>query len=629
MALSPLKNVRNYFFWFSIQGFLIKVGVPVFVTSLTLTGAVLGLRHFGLLQGLELAAYDHFVQSQPDRGPDDRLLIVGIDEIDLQMLQEWPISDRTLAILIQRLQSYQPRVIGIDVLRDIPIEPGRAELLTALQSTQNVIAVCKVNSKREFGAAPPPDIALENVGSADLVIDPGGILRRTLFWLTPPDAGLVIKKHLCNDPNHSLLSFSFNAALLYLQPLQIKPELTATGELKLGTVVFSKFQAHLGGYRNADAGGYQVMLRYRSRDNAAPQVRLTDVLNGQVAPDLIRDRIVLIGYTTPQAKDDFYTPYSASQSDAQKMPGVLVHAQSVSQILSAVLDGEPLVWVWSPLMEVLWLLGWSLVGGILAWHVRHPFWFSIVVISASTTIYLVSLLVFLQGGWIPSVPAIATFMGTAVGIVLLDRFNNSSYGQTMYKTVKTLLHLDVEIDEQKVEQQVLEITETDYFRDLQDTVKSLREQNSSAGVSSNTRLDASRVISPSLPPDSTATDEAQSFNPMHNSDNQSAEDYELDLLQLLQQEGKLSRLESALTPECDRDSAMMQVLHPSDQQRSEYPLATSSEPVAPHRSTYQPFSLDDSCSQISEVPDDDLTYWQDLKQESQKLREPKAENKNL
>jgi hypothetical protein len=66
---------------------------------------------------------------------------------------------------------------------------------------------------------------------------------------------------------------------------------------------------------------------------------------------------------------------------------------------------------------------------------------------------------------------------TAVGVVLLDRFNNSAYGQTVYRKVKTFFKLDIEIDEENLQKQVSEITETDYFRDLQDSVKSLRQRS--------------------------------------------------------------------------------------------------------------------------------------------------------
>jgi len=638
----------------TVGSFVMKTGVPILVTSLTMTGSILGIRHFGFLQGAELAAYDHFIQAQPDKGPDDRLLVVGIDEIDLQTLQEWPVSDRTLANLIKKLETHQPRVIGIDVMRDIPIEPGRAELLQQLQQSDRLVIVCKANSQREFGVAPPPGVGLEKVGTADLVIDPGGILRRSLLWLTPPPSNLIIKRHLCNDPNNTLLSLSFNVALTYLEKLKIEPEITETEELKLGNTILPKFQPNTGGYRNADAGGYQLLLHYRSQDKSVAQVRLTDVLNGKVAPELIRDRIVLVGYTTPQAKDDFYTPYSSSKDDLQKMPGVIVHAQSASQILSAVLDRQSLIWVWSFPSEMAWVLGWSLVGGILAWYLRHPFWFSVTAAGASGAVYAISLLIFFQAGWIPFVPAIAAFMTTAVGVVLLDRFNNSTYGQTVYKTVKTFLKLEVDIDEEKLEKQVAEITETDYFKDLQDTVKSLREQQK--GVETDSRLfsnfkppqeTSDRLQSPLEKAQSSdifnfqttisnaEQSEAYEFDFIKDIKRESqqlprkkdlsdAEEYEFDFIQEIKQESQqLKRNGSELNPDEPKKSHSEALNQNSDRSKTEgssSPTESSGQASDNGLQTYQKFTLD-TPSTLIEDDDTNSDYFDFLQQESRRLKE--------
>jgi len=73
------------------------------------------------------------VQLRPDEGPDPRLLVVAVTEEDIRALGNWPASDQTLDQLFQRLEQYQPRVIGLDIYRDLPVEPGHAELATRLQ----------------------------------------------------------------------------------------------------------------------------------------------------------------------------------------------------------------------------------------------------------------------------------------------------------------------------------------------------------------------------------------------------------------------------------------------------------------------------------------------------------------
>jgi CHASE2 domain-containing sensor protein len=68
------------------------------------------------------------VQLQPDAGPDPRLLVVEIAESDIQAQNQWPLNDRTLAELLEKLQQYQPEVIGLDLYRNIPQPPGHEAL---------------------------------------------------------------------------------------------------------------------------------------------------------------------------------------------------------------------------------------------------------------------------------------------------------------------------------------------------------------------------------------------------------------------------------------------------------------------------------------------------------------------
>ena len=91
---------------------------------------------------------------------------------------------------------------------------------------------------------------------------------------------------------------------------------------------------------------------------------------------------------------------------------MMIHAQSVSQILSAVLDGRPLFWFWPDWGEALWIVGWSLAGGIVAWQLRHPLWLAIVWGGEFAILFGVCTgLFWTQAGWVPLLPpAIALFL---------------------------------------------------------------------------------------------------------------------------------------------------------------------------------------------------------------------------
>jgi adenylate cyclase len=315
------------------------------------------------------------VRWRPDEQPDSRLLVVGITEADIQKVKEWPIPDRKIAEILQKLEKMQPAVIGLDVLRDVTLGDGRQELTKVLQKSDRIIGVCLVTDGNPDnpGSPPPPGMPENRVGFADFGVDPGGILRRSLLFMKPPtiEGNSSVDKHLCNDNSQVLTSFNLQLALRYLQGQKIYPKLVDQS-LWLGKTQLKRLQSNDGGYTNADARGYQILINYRSRRQVANQVRITDVLEGKVDPHLVKDKIVLIGYTTETVKDLFYTPYSGQQQNKQFMPGIVAHAQVVSQILSTVLDNRPMFWFWPEWAEILWISGWSIVGGTLASRIAHP-----------------------------------------------------------------------------------------------------------------------------------------------------------------------------------------------------------------------------------------------------------------
>lgn len=372
------------------------------ISTLAIAGVILGVRHLGWMQPLELVAYDQMKRSRPDLGIDPRLLVVTITDEDLRSFRRWPISDRIMAQVFEQLQKHQPRAIGLDIYRDIPVEPGNKELMAQLKKT-NVIAIRNID-----GTAAPPDIAPKQIGFNDLLIDPDGIIRRQLLVADTPDGAIS--------------AFSFRLARLYLKPegITLEPTKFNPKYFQLGKAVFIPLAENSGGYQNVDARGYQALLDYRTGNSAARQVSLQQVLKGDIEPDWVRDKVVLIGSTAPSLKDYFYTSYSPAQRQNHQMAGVFIHAQMVSQYLDAAVGDRPLFSFWSEKDEILWILGWVLVGGALGMRLRHP----LMVIFGSAGILGVlggaSFYIFSQSIWIPVASPALGFVLT-VGLVVIYR----------------------------------------------------------------------------------------------------------------------------------------------------------------------------------------------------------------
>lgn len=493
---------------------VLTFGHTVFLTSLAITGVILGLRGLGSFEGMELGAFDQLMRSRPQEGMDNRFLVVGISDVDIQTRKEYPIEDGTLAQVLEKLTAQSPRVIGIDILRDVKqgASKGRVELVKLLTDSDRIVAVCETSKADSPGIPAAPGIPEDRVGVADFPVDPGGTVRQGMILTIPKASKLPVpKEHICNyaNPENQLPSLSFQVATRYLAESGIEPEQTQTGEIKFRNTVLRRLSPNSGAYHNVDTGSYQMLLNYRFNKNVVQQVSLSDVLANKVDPALIKDKIVLIGYTAAIVKDTFYTPFSAGAADSQKMPGVIVHAHNASQILSAVLDKRPLFWYWNDVKEGLWVFAWSLVGGLLAWRIRKP-WFLIFGHGiAIAVLFGITYIIFINAGWIPVVPPAFALFSTAAGVVLIDR-----YAATIVKTVKGFLNINIDIDEQKRNEEVAAIVESDFFLELQQKAQDLqnKDQQESSTVVEDTpiqNIPPQPIIPTESTPDTTEVDYLQ------------------------------------------------------------------------------------------------------------------------
>lgn len=374
------------------------------LSSLLSTGLVAIVRWLGILQPLELMAFDRLVQLRPTELTDTRLLVVTVTEKDIQAqgqeIRRGFLSDRTLQRLLDMLEQHKPAAIGLDLYQSA----ATPEVAKRLRQSDRLIAICKHPAKEEpTGVAPAAGSSPANLGFSDFVQDSDGVVRRHLLFMD------VTPASLCTAP----YAFSVQLAFRYLVPKGITPQFTPAQDLQLGNVVFQSLLPRSSGYQPVDARGSQVLLNYRSAPTpqaVAQTVTLTQLLTGQVNAAAIRNRIVLIGVASLNQGDYWRTPYGV-EVPAQ-IPGVMIHAQMVSQILSAVLDRRPLLWVWAWWGDVLWIGGWSLFAGILGWQFHRSLLLGVAAVATGGLLIGVCFFGLLQGGWFPLVPALFSLLLT-------------------------------------------------------------------------------------------------------------------------------------------------------------------------------------------------------------------------
>lgn len=383
-ALSPLALPKWIRHPSTIGG---GIGLVVFL-------AVAGLRLLGGLQATELAAYDFFLKLRPDASwKEDRVVVVLINDEDIRRVAQWPLTDETLARVVKTLAEAGPRAVGVDLYRDLPVAPGTDRFERLLASDERLVFVKKFGGRDAARVSPPRVLAgTERVGFADLLIDPGGYVRRGLLFL--------------DDGEDVGYSFALRLALPYLSRHGVTP---AAGEhdpshLRLGQVTLRPIESNDGGYVDVDSAGYQFLLDYKGGTRPFRTFTLSDVLEGRIPAGALRDRIVLVGVAADSVKDFFMTPYSRRDKDASGMPGVLIHAHAVSQLLRAGLSGERPMNFLPEWAEYLAMLLWGLVATASVLLVRKLLPFSLVATLETLLLLGGTYVAFLAGWWLPVAP---------------------------------------------------------------------------------------------------------------------------------------------------------------------------------------------------------------------------------
>ncbi|MBW4662086.1 MAG: CHASE2 domain-containing protein [Drouetiella hepatica Uher 2000/2452] len=402
-------------------------------TSLGVTAAVALIRFAGLLQHLELAAYDHLLQTRLQTDPnsqswtDDRLVIIEVTDDDRaeqklrhEDLRGTSLSNASLLRLLQILDQAKPLVIGLDLYRDDPLNPQESALAQRFQSQSNLFTVCKVDDQNlkvgEDRGDPPPGVPGDRIGFSDFIADADGVLRRQLLAFREKPS------FQASSNCQAELAFNLRLATSYLQQKQqlsvqatFTPENHCTGISSSNGVTLPNLQFYTGGYQGDDSiAGCQMLLNYRTHPTnnpIAPTYSLTQMLRGQIPATALKDRIILIGSISGVSEDVWRTPFTTNT------PGVYLQAQMISQILHiASGNGRYGIWVLPQWAELLWILAWSFVGSGLAWGLRSPQRLLIAIGSAALVLYISSIVLFLMNGWLPLLPAAIVLVGSGGGM---------------------------------------------------------------------------------------------------------------------------------------------------------------------------------------------------------------------
>jgi CHASE2 domain-containing sensor protein/nitrogen-specific signal transduction histidine kinase/DNA-binding NarL/FixJ family response regulator len=353
--------------WCNFKSALDRYRRIVLLTPTVVLG-VIAMQHFGgfnrsewqvrdylVLQRTGQTKFDPQATSRPGQATADQIVVVTIDEKDIQTVKEWPIPDDALATLLEKIRAQNPRAIGLDLYRDLPVGKGYDRLAKVFETTPNLIGIENIIGDR---VKPSPILkAKEQVAIADLVLDDDRYIRRALLTVMDPKEA---------DPDKAQKAgLATHVALKYLEADGINLEMVdaKTEQYQLGKARFQQLQVGDAGYQAHHGGGYQVLLNWYGNENAFRRVAMRDVIAGNIPADLMQGRMVFIGSIAESINDFFSTPYgNLKGAKRDSTPGVIVHANIAHQLVESAKVAPRTIVGFSAVQTNGWIVLWGLTG---------------------------------------------------------------------------------------------------------------------------------------------------------------------------------------------------------------------------------------------------------------------------
>jgi adenylate cyclase len=412
--LSWLKNFINSPFFVALL-----IGHLVF-------SAILGVRAFGLLQGLELASYDLMLWTRSISVPvDQRITLVMATDED-QRAWGWPISDEHLASLISIIQSYKPYAVGLNIYRDLPVPRtmghGYENLMLQFREHDNIIGVRKHESEHGVHVDPPPILDEKGqVGFNDLPADSRGIFRRGLLFAA--------------DGDQAYTSYGLLLAFKYLRHHGIIPQPHPEDDryMLLGKAEIKPLTPDFGGYVRGDTGGFQIMLDYPGAPREFHTLSITRILTGRFHPNDFKNKIVIIGVNAEATPDFVYTPFGYWENIDQRVPATAVHAYMVSQLLRMAEGKSKLMQSWHESQKIAWIWFWALSGALASLWARSVLRFNLSLIGGLMIIIAIAYISFTHEYWIlVAAPALAWVITITIMVSHLSNREKTQRAELMY-----------------------------------------------------------------------------------------------------------------------------------------------------------------------------------------------------
>ena len=243
---------------------------------------------------------------------DDEIVIIAIDETSLNSIGRWPWPRSIHANLIDKLSDHQAKAVLIDAIFSEPSLNSKDDLLlaSAIEKNGTIVLPILLEQTRLRGhlleTLPLPIFtkAAASIGHVHIELDPDGIARGTYLFEGLGEA---------RWPHIGL------ALLKMLNEVHVKP-VNDNNRLKNNT-----------NSQWAWIREHHFLIPYIGPPGSFQTTSYVNVLNDQILPGTLKDKIVLVGVTAAGLGDSLPTPVSGL---ARAMPGIEINANIIQAIKS-------------------------------------------------------------------------------------------------------------------------------------------------------------------------------------------------------------------------------------------------------------------------------------------------------
>lgn len=391
--------------WTSAAAFALVLGSACAALALWLHDPV-------LMRNLRLAQFDQFQRWQPRPETKTDVRVVDIDEASLRAYGQWPWPRTRIAELVRRLQASGATAIALDVLL---AEPDR----TSPKAMAQLWQVPKTDALLQ-GLPDHDEVLARALAGGGVVLGsfltdhgvPGSQLTGTERSITEPyrivrinaDDGVPLQGLHKFDtaiwPLPTLLAKASGVGAINFVPdgdsvVRRVPLLLRLGDKVVPSLTAEALRVAQGErnhvLRTVQAGVQEVrigkitvptntqaeMWLHYSADRAGDSISAAQVLDGTVATDQIKGRMVLVGTSVLGLFDLRYDPWG------NLMPGVQAHALALEQMLSGQYLERPAL---AQEAEALTLLLGAMLVGLVA--LMAPAWISALLGAIVLTVLL-------------------------------------------------------------------------------------------------------------------------------------------------------------------------------------------------------------------------------------------------